>query len=91
MSLSESTQIENTGMYLSPWLGTCSQSSSDSPWLFTNIMGWAYLYEDTKSNSLWLYDREISTWLWTTTTTFPYAYSPSNGWLYFNRVEPLSY
>ena len=90
-ALSNSTQIENTGVYLSPWLGTYSQTSTESPWLYTDAMGWAYLYETPNSDSLWLYNEELSGWIWTTSQNFPYAYSPALGWLYFNRVDPLSY
>ncbi|MEM7672948.1 MAG: DUF1800 domain-containing protein [Verrucomicrobiota bacterium] len=88
-SLSDSTEIGTTGVYLSPWLGTYSQSGTTSPWLFTDTIGWVYLYED--ADSIWLYNEELSGWLWTTQSNFPYAYSASLGWIYFTRIAPLSY
>ncbi|MEM7672946.1 MAG: DUF1800 family protein [Verrucomicrobiota bacterium] len=90
-ALRDSSEISDTGVFISPWLGVYSQSEPTSPWIFSDMIGWSYTVDDVQDGAAWLYNEELEGWFWTTTEIFPYAYSETSEWIYFQRIEPLSY
>ncbi|MGC8493971.1 MAG: FG-GAP repeat protein, partial [Syntrophobacteraceae bacterium] len=58
------------------WFGYFDISSSR--WIYHEQLGWLYPF-GTSANSIWFWDRNMKTVLWTSATAYPFLYCPSQG------------
>lgn len=63
------------------WFGYFNTGSP--PWIYHEQLGWLYPF-GTSLASIWFWDPQMNSFLWTSQTVFPFLYRASdNSWLYY--------
>ena len=70
------------GWWFSDWLG--SFNTSFFPWLFHPEHSWMYVFEESTSDDIFLYDLSLEGWLFTSSVVYPSMYSfGRNAWIFY--------
>ena len=68
----------------SPWFGDFNVAFSDSGWIFHAQHQWMYIWEDSSTEEVYLFDQGSDQWLFTAAETYPNLYSfVRNSWVFY--------
>ena len=78
----ESAVELSEGWWFSDWLG--SFNTNFLPWIFHAEHSWMYLFEESTSDDIFLYDLSLEGWIFTNSAIYPGMYSfGRNGWIFY--------
>ncbi len=70
------------GWRFSEWFG--SFNADFFPWIFHSVHGWMYVFEESTSDDIFLYDLSLEGWIFTSSATYPSMYSfGRNAWIFY--------
>ena len=72
----------SAGWWFSDWFG--SFNTSFLPWIFHPEHGWMYVFEESTSDDIFLYDLILEGWLFTSSGVYPSMYSfGRSSWIFY--------
>ncbi len=84
LSWSDPVGAPNEGWYASSWYGSFYNDEALGQWIWHASHGWEYIYPESASDAVWLWDCDAACWLYTAKDVYPYEYDYSrNAWFYF--------
>ena len=70
------------GWWFSDWFGSFNMNFL--PWIFHSEHSWMFVFRESTSTSVFLYDFELNGWLFTEPTSYPSMYSfGRNAWIFY--------